>query len=276
MRMRVLFTMVGLLGLAALSAQAYRLQFKDPQDAMRTLKGTMHMKGTMDMTMNMTTVEKVLAANADGTATISYAIKDGKVVITMTAPGETTPKTIEQPFPTFGMSFKRTAVGKISDLKMTGDIDPKLKQQLDTISSQLQYPGQGMVFPDKELNIGDSWDGTQSFALLPGSKMDLKVKYTLTGTKEVNGKTYLVLTSDIDAKAKDLAMKVPGEAGAADTKLKMTMNIIGTGTTLYDVNAGEMGDVTFKMNTDMSVVSEGSDGMSMKMKMIMDGQMVRQ
>jgi len=236
----------------------------------------MGMSIPMDMTMNMTTVEKVLAANADGTATISYAIKDGKVVITMTAPGETTPKTIEQPFPTFGMSFKRTAVGKISDLKMTGDIDPKLKQQLDTISSQLQYPGQGMVFPDKELNIGDSWDGTQSFALLPGSKMDLKVKYTLTGTKEVNGKTYLVLTSDIDAKAKDLAMKVPGEAGAADTKLKMTMNIIGTGTTLYDVNAGEMGDVTFKMNTDMSVVSEGSDGMSMKMKMIMDGQMVRQ
>ena len=288
MRMRTLFTMVCLLGLAAVSAQAYRLQFKDPQGAERNYKMAMHMKGTvdtmgmtvpMDMTMGMKSAEKVHAVNANGTSSIDSDVKDGTVKMVMSIPGGDKPQTIEQAIPAFGMSFDRAASGKMTNIKMTGDLDPKLKKQVDSINSQLQYPGQAMIFPDKELQIGDSWDGTQTFSLLPGAKMEIKVKYTLTGTKEVNGKTYLVLTSDINANIKDMTMDMSADGGAANTtktQLKITMNMVGSGTSLFDADAGEMGDTTFKMKVDANMTSGGASGMTMTMKMTMDGQMVRQ
>ena len=281
MRIRTLLCLVTMLILTALSAQAYRLQFKDTAGATRNYAMTVNTKGTMSvmgMSMpltsvtTMTAVEKVLNVK-NGSASVSYEIKDGKIKVTIAGiPGEDEPQTVDQPMPGFTMTYDRTPLGKVSNVKMTGEITNMLGG-FDPSSSQ--YPGQGLEFPDKDLKAGDTWTGQQSLEVAPGSTVDMKAKYTLTGTKVVEGKTYLVLTCDITASAPKITITQPenkdqpAEAQPAITGLTLK----GKATTLFDEAAGEIFSETFTMDVSMNLA--GGIGEAGAVKMTMDGTLTR-
>lgn len=277
MRIRMLLCLVAVLALTALSVQAYRLQFKDTAGATHTYamvvntKGTMNVMGmSMPMTSvtSMTTVEKVLAVK-DNLASISYEAKEGKVTVTVSGvPGEDEPQTIEQPMPTFTITYDRTKLGKVSNLKMTGEMAGMLGG-FDPTSNQ--YPGQGMEFPDKDLKAGDNWTAQQSVEVAPGSKINMIAKYTLTGTKVVDGKTYLALACDITADAPTLKVNQPADA---EQPVISNLKLRGKATTLFDETAGVIFNTTYTMDVSMNLAAEGDAAAGAgSIKLTMEGKM---
>jgi hypothetical protein len=203
-------------------------------------------------------------------------LKNGKVIARVTPPGEDQEQKIEQAMPLFTINYDRTPLGHVTNVKVSG----LPSDQSDLMGAQAQYPGQGLEFPDRDLKIGDSWDGKQALSLVTGSTIDIKVKYTLTGTKVVNGTTYLVLRSDINTKVNKMPIAMPAADGAGSDGQKATadMTITGSVTELFDEAAGQIGNSTLNLNVDMTMSAAGGDaaGMNLAMKMKIDGEMVRQ
>ena len=283
MRIRTLFILCVLLGLTSLAAQAYRPQFKDAQGTVRTYKSNMHMKGTSDVmgmtipvdsTVTMTSLEKVLAKNAAAASTLSYTVKEGKVKATVSVPGLDEDETVDQALPSFNMTYTRTPSGRVTSVKSTGQLDPNMGQ-MTPIDIMSDYPGQGLEFPNKELKVGDTWDGVQSFTLAGGATVHFKVKYTLTGVKDVNGASCLLVTSDINVKANNLAVQLTGIGGNA-AKVTVSMVITGTETMLFDQTAGEIAGTDSDLNIDVNMTSDSGEVPNIKMKLKMDGDMTRQ
>ena len=291
MRIRTLLSLVGILCVAAVSAHAYRLAFSDPQGAVRNYKADMTMKGTANVlgitaplssTISMTMTEKVLTKNADGTSSISFAVKNGKMVASTTIPGDDDATTKTQPL-AFSMTYDRTPLGKVTNLKMIATPGGGADLLGAGMSGQVQYPGQGVQFPDKDLNIGDSWDTTQQIEPMPGLKVNMTQTNTLTATRVVNGKTLLVITSTFTADAKNAHVNVPLPAGngVGDNKatqaLTLDMTISGTSTALFDPQAGELGDDNFTLNISMNMQIGDAEagGVNSTMTMTATGKMLR-
>lgn len=276
MRIRSLMAMAALLMLATLSAHAFRLQFKDNAGDERTYAATMSMKGAMDMmgmsmpmttTSSFTAIEKVLAVK-DSVATVSYEVKDGKSVTEIIGMGDEDPQTVEQPIPGFTLTYNRTPQGRVSNIKMTGEATALLGGFSDMMNNQMQYPGQGLEFPDKELKAGDTWTGKQEMELFPGSKLTINAKYTLVGTRAVKGKTFLVVKCDLDAKMANAKIKTPATEAEAAIDITLGMALKGTGETLFDEANGSLYETDTNMNivVDISNSTIGTGKMTAKME----------
>ena len=144
----------------------------------------------------------------------------------------------------------------------------------------MRYPGKGLEFPDKELQVGDSWDVHQSVEVMPGTPVDVKGKMTLTGTKTIDGKNYLVIKSDLASDYKDITMKTPAPAasaknGAQPPQMSASGSMTEQGTTLFDEQTGEVFSFSATIKIDMQMTMSGDHPMTIPTKMTMDTQLTR-
>lgn len=279
MRVWFLCGLVALLAVSCLSAQAYRLQFKDAQGARRVYKTRVGITGNFNMgsisapvesTMTMTAQEQVSAVT-NGKASVSYAVKNGSASIKVPSLGgeDGAPQTIEQSIPDFSMDFLRTPTGKISNLKVSGEASSLLGGPPNEVNNLLINPEEGLEFPDKDLQPGDTWSRTTTVALNADSKLVVVANYTLVGTKVAeNGKTYL----QVDV---DLAMSLPKlavTAGQGDQALNADMGLAlkGKETVLFDEQAGELVQSACKMTGSVAMAAPGLADMPMQMTLSAD------
>lgn len=275
MRVWSLICLATLLAVSSLSAQAYRLQFKDTAGATRTYKTQVNIAGSvlmgsisspLDSTMSMTAVEKVTGIT-DGKSAITYQIKDGTVSVKVTVPGEEAPQTLEQQLPEFSMFYDRTMLGQVSNLRTSGEAAGIMGGPANSANNQFINPGEGLVLPDKELKVGDRWSRKESLPMNADSKLDVTANYTLVGPKVAeNGKTYLQIDVDLTMNLPKMAMKAGGEGDQA-INMTMSMNMKGKETVLFDEQAGELYRVSFKMSGVTNMAMPGQEGDPMKMTM---------
>ena len=272
MRTGIFLGMLGMLLISTLAAQAYRLQFKDVIGATRQYNIRMVQTGQVNFAgvqapvvsnSTMTAIEKVTAVN-NGVATLSYMAKNGSVTMKISnLPGDEEEQTITQPIPDLAISYDRTALGKVSNMHITGQQSSVLDGMFNGPTGQLQVPGQTFTFPDKDLKAGDSWDCTATFPIGENGKLQVQGKYTLVGTKlGDDGNTYLQIDGDIAISVKDMTVKIP----MGDQTLAMTINIDmkGKETTLFDEAAGAVAQENMKFSGTTEVTTPGAEG-SMKM-----------
>ncbi len=280
MRSWIFVTLMAVLGASALTAQAARIAFNDTAGAIRTYKTDIKVTGTMsamginapiDAVVNQTMVEKVTDVQ-DGKATVNTSQKEGSVEVKISGlpdeNGETKAQTIKQDLPAMSIDFTRTAQGKVSDVKMDGDVTKMFGGADGGALNMTQFPGQGIEFPAGDVKVGDTWSGKESMKLSGDSTLDVAIKYTLTGTKVVDGKTYLVITADIDTNVPKLKTKTG--AGAAATDMTLSFTLKGQAITLFDEKAGEIFKEYFDLASTMNMT--GGDNAA-KMDMVIKGTM---
>jgi len=233
-------------------------RFKDAPGTVRTIKTSYTITGTMEglgMTMpfkalsTVVEVEKVTAAA--GGVTLTRQMKEGSTSVTLTAPGDEEPQTLKEAFPGYTITYSRTAIGKISNLKITGDITKALDNSADEIAMQFLASGEGMEFPDRDLKVGDTWTGGQALPAGSVGKVEISAKYAYLGTEEVNGKSYLKMTCDVVLKLPQFKVKtLLGE-------IPMSMEVKGPIIMLFNEQAGEIFRQTYKLaNTTIITTSE--------------------
>ncbi|HEX2948888.1 MAG TPA: hypothetical protein VHV83_04880, partial [Armatimonadota bacterium] len=125
----------------------------------------------------------------------------------------------------------------------------------------------------------DSWDSNQNLQMADGSRITVNMKYKLTGTKVVNGKTYLVIACDCSADIPSLTVNPQApQGGAAAKPMTMGIKLNGTTSTLFDTAAGAYQETNMSMNVVITMAQQaGEDGepMAMTMNMKMEGSMAR-
>ncbi len=267
MRVWSLCCLVALLAVSSLAAQAYRLQFKDAQGISRQYSTKVVVSGNvsmgtlsspLDSTMKMTAVELINAV-ANGKSSVTYSVTNGtmstklpNILDDATQQGQD----IEQAMPDFSMDFDRTPFGKISNLKMNGEANNLFMGLPNEVNNRLINPGDGLEFPNKDLQPGDTWSGKSTVPLAGDSKVQLTANYTLVGTKVAeNGKTYLQVDVDLTINIPKLAVN----AGQGDQAMSMdmAMNLKGKETVLFDELAGELYQSSCKMAGTVTVTAPG-------------------
>lgn len=258
MRNSVTLVTLAVFIIAALSAQAARLLFKDPEGTVRTYKGVYNVRGAMDMpgmgsiplniTMAFTVREKVNEVRADGTANVTDELCDGTLAMKINDEEK------KVPFPGYIMTYDRTNLGKISNVKMSGEGVEQLKQMQgmgmgmnENIMSQF---GQGFPFPDRELAMGDTWKASVAMEAMPGMKMNVNALMKLVGTKVVDNKSYLQIATDLTMNMPKFEVK--GTEGAA-SGMAMSMTMKGKATTLFDEQAGALFAANFEGTMAMTM-----------------------
>jgi hypothetical protein len=285
MRLKLAICVLCLFSLA-LGAQAYRLQYKDTVGATRSYLASFVTNGTstanghevpINMTMTMCMTEKVVAKNADQTSSIVSELKDGKEQLQMPDPsGNGQTITREIPVPAITMSYDRSPLGAMTNLKMNGGTAAMLATMHSLSNPTSTLPS--CSFPDHDVQIGDTWTQKVSYEM-SGACMQGENTYTLVGTKDIAGKTYLVLqvATTVDVPSTDMSIPAPNNTPA----MKMTIAVKATGKTeaLFDEQAGEVGDSKVDMQMDMQMnmpMPNGSGNMQMTMAMTMQGTLTRQ
>ena len=272
MRNLSLCVTVSALLLASLSAQAYRLSFKDTAGTVRTTKTTFTIKGSMDgsglslpFTSTSTLVENetVTALNA-GVASLSRQLKSGTMSVSTTSPGEDTPQTAQQNLPSYTITYDRTPLGKVSNVKIAGDLTKLLGNSSDSLTTQILSGSEGLSFPDRDLNVGDSWTGAQSLTM-GGAKADITMNFTLAGAQVVNGKTYLSITCDLTMNVP--AMKVSSPLG----DIPMSLQVCGKTMVLFDNQAGCLYRETSDLTNTTTITLPGVDVGAATMKSTISG-----
>lgn len=270
MRVHILICLFTLLGVGSLTAQAYRLQFKDTQNAVNTYAMTVKMTGqlsVMGITVPVTstteakTSEKVLKV-ANGLATIQFDMKEGKTHMDVSAlPGEDQGQTIEQPVPTLTMTYDRTPLGVVSNMKMTGDFTTLFGANSDPTGGQMGVPGEGLVFPNKDLNTGDNWTGKQTISMFGNTPISLEANNTFAGISKVNGKTYLLIVSEITGKMPTTTLNPAATGQNADMKMSFGISAMkGHSTTLFDEAAGKIYQTKYSMDVTINMGILGQEG----------------
>ncbi len=90
----------------------------------------------------------------------------------------------------------------------------------DAVNNQLINPEQGLEFPDKDLQPGDTWSNKSTVPLNADTKLSITANYTLVGTKVAeNGKTYLQVDVDVTISLSKLGIA----AGQGDQQIKTDM-----------------------------------------------------
>lgn len=278
MRLWALFGLLAMFIGSALTAHAYRPVFKDVAGATRTYTTTSTVTGASQLgtisipinaTTTMTAVEKVLAAQ-NGTASVSYQITGGKMSMKVTMPGEEDAETIEQPITPFGMTFNRSSLGLVTNLKMTGGVPQLFGGPIDQALSRLDDAGTGLAFPAKDLQIGDTWTGREQMVLPDGNKIDMAVKYTLAGVQRGANGNVLQIKSDITISAPKMTMTL-NLLGQAFT-IPLSFTLAGTEVTLFDEAAGVATRSDYRYTGEMNMGTP--DGGSAKTPLTMVGSTV--
>lgn len=192
------------------------------------------------MDINMLMRWKVVKVSLDGTMDVSVTIAEGNSTIN----GE--PVDLPNLGDTKLMKISRR--GKI--LSVTPD-DPNI-----------DYKSMQVEFPDKGLEIGDSW--TNTVTLGPEYPVPMEAKYTLTGFKTIKGYECAVIESKIKVLPLDEAPEV-------------SINVDAVGRLYFSVKDGKMirNEVKSLMKMTMPVETAESAGptevqMTMSMDMVME------
>ena len=125
----------------------------------------------IESTITMTALEQINAV-ANGKSSVTYSLKNGTVSVKLPnlMGDDNTPQSIDQPMPDFAMDFDRTPLGKISNLKMSGEAGNLLGGAPNQVNNQLINPEEGLEFPDKDLQPGDTWTRTTTVSINADSK----------------------------------------------------------------------------------------------------------
>lgn len=236
----------GLLTLSfSLAVQAYRLQYRDPMGVVRnyTVRSAMHSNIEMHdatiptaVTSTYTMQERVTSIGVDG-ASIAEEAKDGIIASMVTLPGVKLPRTIEQAFPAYSMTYTRSPLGTVSNMQ-TNSLIGNTGDPTDALAGMIRHPGTGFAFPEKDVRIGDTWDGAMTMPLGDGVTVSLSMRYTLVGTKVVDGTSYLKIHCD-------LAMTLPITRTTITTPDRQVVPVImrltlqGSSDSLFDEAIGE-------------------------------------
>ncbi|HOS43221.1 MAG TPA: hypothetical protein PK794_05965 [Armatimonadota bacterium] len=247
---------------SALAAQAARLQYKDAAGTVRTYQATYDITGQftlpgggampLRMAMRFTVREKVIAVKADGTAAISSEMTDG--TMKMTVLGEEQ----ELPFPSVLMTYDRTPLGKMTNLKMSGEGAETMKQMQNMGLNQnfMSQFGQGFEFPNRELQVGDTWKVTQPFEVMPGMKMDLTALFKMIGAKTVDNRNLLQIDTDMSLAMPQAELKGPDGAPLGMT---MAMQMTAKATSYFDEAAGALYGANFSGTINMQMAGKGGE-----------------
>jgi len=269
------------LGLTTLAAQAYTLQFKDAAGTTRTYQSQMTITGAMtaagmnlpvNATVEMALVEKVLGVT-NQVSSVTYAMQNGAMHVKVTGiPGDNPEETVEQDIPGFTFTFNRTPQGKVSNVKMEGEITSMFLGSADALVNPMESPGQGLAFPAADLKIGDTWNGTQT-TMVGNAPAKVTALYTLAGTEVVNGKTYLKITCDTTISVPGVNLNTNDGNKDIPTPMALVMNLKGRTTTLFDEAAGEPFRTTFTMSGTMVMNSDETMGMDVNTTLNITGSM---
>ncbi|MHB9133583.1 MAG: hypothetical protein ACYDBB_21170 [Armatimonadota bacterium] len=282
MKQYLLVVTAVILGMVQLTAQAYRLEFKDVAGTSRTYKTQITVEGSMGNEMlnlpvsgvvTYANIEKVNTAG-NGSATLTYTVTNGTVNLKVSGmPGEDTAENIEQSLPGFVMTYTRTPRGKISNMKFNGDLGGLFSSPFDPLANQGQYPGQGLEFPDKDLTPGDTWTGKQTVEMGPGNVVQITSNYTFIGSKVIEGRTFMQINADITLVAPKMTLKV--NALGQDATMAVAMNMTGKSETLFDPQAGQIYKSMMKGIAVTNMSSANADGLSAKSTLTLNSTTIR-
>lgn len=264
----------------AMAGETYRLEFKDQVGAQRKYKTSFSMDGcfadtakqrTANMSMAFTTylTEKVLQ-NPNGTpAHIQQSISASSVSGTFDG------KKIAEKIPAASAVIERTARGATRVIATQSQQPPQepSSNPMMSMGKGMQSIGQmggGFEFPLLKLAIGDSWGTKRSIPFFGPKPITLNTQNKLAGSKIVNGKTYLVINSDMVMTMPSMSMSNQGANGA------LGFSFTGKVTTLFDQKAGEIYRSNFsgQGKFNMSIAAKGQQ-QQVEGTMNMTGSMVR-
>ncbi|MHB9024802.1 MAG: hypothetical protein ACYC7E_11615 [Armatimonadota bacterium] len=248
MRALSIFGLVMLLITASVNAYAYRLTYKDTPNAARAYQTNYAMKGELgmpgsdpmpfDSAMVLAWQEKVLAVK-DGAATLALQFNPSNMTITLA--GEKSTVAI----PGAKLTFDRTALGKITNLKMEQTAENSSLTGINSTNPWQFLNQMGMTdqFPDKDLNFGETWTTTDKTEYLPGAVLEVKSVNKLVGAKTINGKQYLQIDSEItlNSPAHQVTISLMGMT----MPMVISTQFTGKATSFFDEQAGQYFSATF-------------------------------
>lgn len=274
-----------LIAVLAVSAQAYRLTLKSPVGVTRTYANTMTINGaseTMGMTIpmhgtvSMTMTEQVTSANADGTANIATTLKNGAMQMTISGLPGGESQQINQSIPDMTMTYTQSARGVVSNLQMSGKMT-EMPGFPSTMMNGMSNPMQGMAFPDRDLQIGESWTGQETMEIMPGQTFIVNANYTLAGVDKVDGKELLRVTSTATANMPACSVNAGNMPGGESLQMMMSMTMRMTGTTHFDAAAGELYSSNYTGTVTTTITPSGEMAMmGTTMTMNLTGTMQKQ
>jgi hypothetical protein len=226
-----------LLFLGALSTlQAYQLAWKDAQIAKRCYQWERTTPSLNDpaqmLTLTYLLTETTTGVQADGTATLSreYVFKD-KLLYTE--------------------SFDRRANGEKLNYQQT----PGTKKPIwPDEEPSLRYMT-SLNFPAKDLAPGDTWQQDVPVPVRDlATPATMKATYTLTGTKEIDGKTYPIITLSVTDKHMGLEVADRGRG-----KSKIHIEVAIEAQILWDTVSGAVYSAVMKYGEkSTSIPAQGS------------------
>jgi hypothetical protein len=159
-------------------------------------------------------------------------------------------------------------LGKMDEPKIVNaaELDATVKQMAEQMKKSMSQ--NSLVFPEKGIPVGGSWDmDTEIPANLPGApdlKMKFKSKYKLLGFTKCKGGQ----CAKIQAK---VSVGLHGKAESAGVPTQADMDGTGEGVNLFDVKRGIMVKSEAKMNIggDVTASAQGQK-VSSKIKMGID------
>jgi hypothetical protein len=230
---------------SALSASAYQLSLKDHTGdlhsyrivSMANSSLTTHGKTFLiKSNIAIQSYEKVLEAH-ENEASKKTTYTNGKITATVsTADGRK--QTTSRAIPDLSVTYIQRSDGATSDENSTvsdGKQKPDFIDGLDLIDDMMFSTG--ITLPTNEVKIGDTWNGTHEFETENQFRVTANIEYKLAGTKTVNGKTYLLITSDCSCDIPGITINPPAEAANAQPVI-LCLKISGKTTILFDEAAG--------------------------------------
>lgn len=231
--------------------------------------------GAQEMTIGSTqtletTIDKL---GDDGSATVSSLLKTEKIE----ADGPMAQMMPQQQTPPVKTVSVIDALGRTKETKTEGSVNPMAAMMSSGPSAQ--QLGIFIEFPEKALKPGDTWDVVVAKNPMI-AKVDQKLVATYTGTKEVEGKTYYVVTIkgilNVEPDMAEIMKNAPADQSGmmsqvGDVKVKGTLDILGeslvdpaTGTTVTSTTTlkgksnVDVMNMTIGVNTDTKITIKKS------------------
>jgi len=244
---------------AALAGHAVKLTYPAKAGAKVAYRYDVAVKGTLSSPRGVQTtpveiqararvVEQVTAVER-GLASIQMLIKNGQII------GASGDESVDESLPQSTITFQRTPQGELRHIKDTTAADHAALPGVDNLWQLFARFGHHLRLPEKDVKTGDTWQTQEEIVTKDGRRLVLITDSTLAGSKTVDGKTYLLITS----RYRTAAAKAPdGTAPPANTLL-VDLNLSGTAQLLFDAQAGEVFRATFavEMTSEASYYAPG-------------------
>jgi hypothetical protein len=253
--------------LFASNAFAVRLQYNVKKDDVWKIKTTLKGSGTaefeaggqkqslpMEMDVESVTIQKVTAVEADGTfeSTVDYKTEKMKVTV-----GGFEPPVPQTPA-SKPVTIKMNKFGKVLEIKGLESAGGAGGVDVSRLMSAMPN-----AFPDKDLNVGDTWE------VEPRKEFPIKMKGKLLAVE--NGVAKVEYTVEVLMEALVGLLKVPG---AENLKIG-GKGVTGKTTVLINISNGIPTSSEGTMDMDMTIEIPGQANIRQVMKMTMKTEPVK-